>query len=369
MAAAGEKVQVAIICGGISAEHEVSLHSARNIVAAVDRAKFNLILIGIDKKGQWFKHDPTDFLLYPDSATDIALRNDGLAVTLARRGDRTFVNSDNGAEHLDAVFPVLHGTYGEDGAVQGFFRMLQTPLVGCDLTSSAICMDKDLAKQVLYAAGIQVAPGQVMTRYQRDCFCATETARRLGWPIFVKPARLGSSVGISKAENEDALMEAIDIALQYDSKILLEAAIKGREMECAVLGNGNPQVSVPGEIVPLDDFYSYKAKYVDERGAELIAPANLTAEEKQSLQEIARHTFQVLGCRGMARVDMFLTAEGKVYVNEVNTIPGFTKISMYPKLWSVSGLPYPKLIENLIDLALKADAEDKQLQTDMKLSA
>jgi len=304
--------RIGILSGGKSAEHEISLLSAKNIFDAIDRSKFDPTLIKIEKNGQW--------------------RMDVIS-------------------QFDAIFPVLHGPFGEDGTIQGYLKLADIPFVGSDVLGSAVGMDKDVMKRLLRDARIPI--GKFLTFRSHNVmpnFDELNTA--LGSPFFIKPANMGSSVGISKVNNETELTAALKEAFQYDSKIIIEEFIPGREIECAVLGNENPIASLPGEIIPTHDFYSYDAKYIDEDGAALHIPAKLDDETTKHIQRTAIEVFQALCCEGISRVDFFLKAGGELIVNEINTMPGFTKMSMYPKMWEASGITYADLITRLIELAI-----------------
>jgi D-alanine-D-alanine ligase len=347
-----KKLRVGIIFGGKSAEHEVSLQSAKNVIEALDKNKYEPVLIGIDKKGGWHLQDSANFLLNASNPKLIALKDTSqdLSITPGR---------DN--QKIDVVFPVLHGTFGEDGTMQGLLKLLDLPFVGPSVLGSAVGMDKDMAKRLLRDAGIPIA--DFLTFRKGELIDFDQVAHKLGMPVFVKPANLGSSVGISKAKTEEGFEKAVALAFEYDNKILIEEAIVGREIECAVLGNDRPKASIPGEVIPCYEFYSYEAKYIDENGAALEIPARLTDGEIKLIQELAIKTFRALSLEGMSRVDFFLKKDGTALVNEVNTIPGFTKISMYPKLWEASGISYPDLIDKLIQLARERYKQEKQLKT------
>lgn len=319
------KLRVGVIFGGRSSEHEVSLMSAENVMAAMDRRRYDVVPFKIPRDGK--------------------VAFDGL-------------------RRLDVVFPVLHGTYGEDGSVQGLLRMLDVPFVGPDVLGSAVCMDKDIAKRLLRDAGLPIADFLALER--GEAWSAEAVWKRLGRPVFVKPANQGSSVGVHKAKNDAELARAVKDAFRYDFKILIEEAVPGREIEVSVLGDAKPQASVAGEIVPHHEFYSYEAKYLDENGAGLVIPAELTPARMRHVRELAVRTYRTLALEGMARVDFFMRKDGGFVVNEVNTIPGFTAISMYPKLWEATGLPYGKLIDRLISLALARHARRARLVTDRK---
>jgi D-alanine-D-alanine ligase len=361
------KIHVGIIFGGRSGEHEISLRSARCIVDAIDRDKFSVSLIGIDRSGRWHLVDEPTFRQLTDSPLP-ALNGAGHEIMLLPApGTPQLIEPQRpsvSVGSLDVLFPVLHGTFGEDGTVQGLLDLADIAYVGAGVLGSAVGMDKDVQKRLLQAAGIPVVPFLTASfALWPDTEGFEERALRLGLPLFVKPANLGSSVGITKVKSLDHLREAMWTAFQYDNKIVVEKGIDGREIECAVLGNDDPQASVPGEICPHDEFYSYDAKYIDQNGAALRIPAPLTEAETAEVRRLAVRVFQVLECTGMARVDFFLERHtGTLYVNELNTIPGFTTISMYPKMWEASGLPYRELISRLIDLALQRHTQRSRLK-------
>jgi len=274
-------------------------------------------------------------------------------------GKLTGLDSAGLDRSVDVVFPILHGPLGEDGAVQGLLKLANVPFVGAGVLGSAVGMDKDVMKRLLRDAGIPVPKFLVFGRGQKPDYAAVTKA--LGSPVFVKPANLGSSVGISKAKDAAGFDKAVALAFRYDTKVIVEENIQAREIECAVLGNEAPKASIAGEIIPTHEFYSYEAKYLDEDGARLEIPAKLDAATLQRVQALAVHTFKVLACEGMGRVDFFLTPDGQLYVNEINTIPGFTKISMYPKLWEASGIGYTQLISRLIELAMERFQHEQTL--------
>jgi D-alanine-D-alanine ligase len=368
------RIHVAILFGGRSGEHEISLRSARSVVNAIDRDRFELSLVGIDHAGAWYLLDEAAFLALT-VVEGARVEGVGTPVTLSpspvRRTLVDLANPTRPLPRLDVVFPILHGTFGEDGTIQGLLDLADLPYVGAGVLGSAVGMDKDVQKRLLREAGISVVPFVAATRRQwtvaRDAVQAAVDA--LGLPLFVKPANLGSSVGITKVTDPRHLPAAVAAALDYDTKALIEAGIDGRELECAVLGNDEPAASVPGEIRPRQEFYSYEAKYIDAEGAVLLIPAPLSPDETATVQRLALQAFQVLECAGMARVDFFLERKtGTLYVNEINTIPGFTAISMYPKLWEHSGTPYTALITGLIELALERHAERAGLVRTFELS-
>lgn len=376
------KIRVGILFGGRSAEHEISLLSAKNIIESIDREKYEPVLIGIGKEGKWYLEGQSEFLLNANNPKLIALNKSQTSVALTPWKEE---------RNLDVIFPVLHGPYGEDGTVQGLLKLAGVPFVGASVIGSAVGMDKDVMKRLLRNAGILVAKflvinkprvilvsnpakpegaSRISKRAKRSWTSQDDgkltfknVKKQLGLPFFVKPANLGSSVGISKVKSEKEFANAVKAAFLYDRKILIEQYIEGREIECSVLGNENPIVSLPGEVIPSHEFYSYEAKYIDENGAKLMIPAKLADAVIKQVQDLAISAFKTLCCEGMARVDFFLAKTGKVYVNEINTIPGFTKISMYPKLWEASGIPYTDLIDRLIQLAIERFEREKSLKT------
>lgn len=359
------KVRVGIIFGGRSAEHEVSLQSARNIVDALDRTRFEPILIGIDKAGHWHLNDTSNFLLNQENPALIALNqsNRELAVVPGKANRQVVETSGQGVlEHIDVIFPIVHGTLGEDGCLQGLLRMADLPFVGSDVLGSAICMDKDISKRLLRDAGIAVTPFITLTRGNAARTSYETAVKTLGLPLFVKPANQGSSVGVSKVSSEADYRAAVELALGFDEKVLVESAVQGREIECAVLGNDNPIASGCGEIVVSNGFYSYDSKYIDDQAAQVVVPAAISHDASERIRHLAVQAFEVLGCSGLARVDVFLTDKGDVVINEINSLPGFTRISMYPKLWQAAGMSYSELITRLIELAMERHAARKGLK-------
>jgi len=368
-----KKLRVAILFGGKSAEHEVSLQSAKNVLNAIDKSRFEPVLIGIDKQGAWRLNDATHLLADSDNPQLFALNKPHAELSLlpGTNSDQIVaINSTRTIGNIDVVFPVLHGPYGEDGSMQGLLKLMNIPFVGSGVLGSALGMDKIVMKKLLRDAAIPIARFLSFSDHQKDKIHFQEIIQQLGLPVFIKPANLGSSVGISKVKDESEFRTAIDEAFNYDRKILIEETIDGREIECAVLGNENPMASVPGEVIcnsHTDGFYSYEAKYIDENGAVLEIPANLTKTEQLNIQELAIKSYETLCCEGMARVDFFLKPNGELVVNELNTIPGFTSISMYPKLWEATGKSYSELISDLIDLALQRYEAEKKLKTSVTL--
>jgi len=360
------KLRVGIIFGGKSAEHEVSLQSAKNIVDAIDKDRFDVTLLGIDKKGEWHINDASNYLINAENPSLIALnRSNNQVALIPGQTENQLIDTGSASalSQLDVIFPIVHGTLGEDGSLQGLLRMANMPFVGSGVLGSAVSMDKDVTKRLLRDAGLNIAPFISVTRTNRHLHSFEKVSQTLGLPLFIKPANQGSSVGVSKVTNEAGFIKAMDLAFDFDHKVLVESAIAGREIECAVLGNSHPQASVCGEVILQDEFYSYDTKYINEQGASVAVPADLPQETHDRIRVIALQAFEVLECRGMARVDVFLTAQGEVVINEINTLPGFTNISMYPKLWAASGLGYSELITKLLELALEQHQQDSQLKS------
>jgi D-alanine-D-alanine ligase len=324
------KIRVGVIRGGRSGEHEVSLRSAESILKAIDRDKYDVVPITISHEGRW---EP--FTISPDPGTK---------------------------PPVDVVFPIVHGTFGEDGTIQGLFELANLAYVGAGVLGSSVGMDKDVMKRLLRDAGLPIVDYWTVRKPDLEDFLRAEM-NRLPYPVFVKPANLGSSVGITKARAPEELPAALQTAAEYDAKIVVEQGLDVREIEISVLGNENPTASVPGEIIPSREFYDYNSKYVDDN-SRLLIPAPLSEAQLSETQRLAITSFKALECSGMARVDLFLErSTGKFYVNEINTLPGFTSISMYPKMWDATGLPYPKLIDRLITLAIERHAEKNKLRT------
>ncbi len=367
-----KKTRVIILFGGRSAEHEVSLLSARNVFLALDRERFDALLVGIDKQGHW-RVEPEKTLI--EAAGDprlLKLVAAGQELSVPVHPPTKAVALADGTAPIlgadDVVFPVLHGTYGEDGTVQGLLELADVAYVGPGHLGSAVGMDKDVTKRLLAQAGIPVVPWRIVTAnaMKKDPTRCLAVAGELGFPCFVKPANAGSSVGVSKVKTSAELEPALRLALEFDTKVLVEAGVNAREVECAVLGNDEPQASVPAEIVVhhRDGFYSYDAKYVDADGSEAKIPADIAPATAARVRELAVRTFQALELAGMSRVDFFLDKDtGELFVNEVNTIPGFTAISMYPKLWEASGVPVKELVSRLLDLAVERRKARRALKT------
>jgi len=390
-----KKLRVGVLFGGRSGEHEISLLSAASVLNAIDKDKYEVVPIGITKDGLWVTSAHAEALLQgkhaerslragdPEATSSAAVLAQGSAIVIppvpARSAAGSMIPFQTGASEMsrrwsdhsiqvDVIFPVLHGTFGEDGTIQGLLELADIAYVGAGVLGSACGMDKHIMKELFRAAGLPLVKHVTILRGDWESFPAK--ARRLienklKYPVFVKPANLGSSVGISKVRNRGELAAAMDEAARYDRKIVIEQGVggkkrKAREIECSVLGNDKPAASIPGEIVPSTEFYDYNAKYLDE-GSQLIIPAKLTRAQTKQVQELAIAAFRAVDCSGLARVDFLMDpASKKFYVNEINTMPGFTAISMYPKLWAASGLAYPELIDRLIQLGLERNQEKKR---------
>lgn len=377
-----KKTRVAVLYGGRSGEHEISQQSAASVIRNLDRERFEVYPIGIDRNGRWHITDPSRLSIkakalpiFEDSPMALLPPNLSENCTgtelLPYVGDGIRINSSAlQLPVLDVVFPVVHGSLCEDGTLQGLLELADVPYVGCGVLSSAVAMDKAVGKKLAQAAGLPIVPFLVIksSYWKKDVAMWQERIKQsLGFPCFVKPANSGSSVGVFKVKQPDALRNAIEEAFQYDEKILVEQAIEAREIEVALLDSINPaepvRVSVPGEIIPHHEFYSYEAKYLDEKGASLQIPADLTAQQTHAVQTLGQQAFAALECEGMARIDFFLDRRtGQWYFNEANTIPGFTSVSMYPKLWEASGIPYQELLSELVELAISRHQRKKSLR-------
>jgi D-alanine-D-alanine ligase len=342
------KVRVGILFGGKSGEHEVSLRSAASVAEALDKSKYDVVPIHITKEGHWLSAAESLKLL-PSAGVSRSSSENAIQLSF----------DPTARQPVDVVFPVLHGTYGEDGTVQGLLEMAGLPYVGAGVLGSAAGMDKDVMKRLFRDNGLPVVEWILLLR--SDLGGAREKMEQaFGYPVFVKPANLGSSVGISKAHGAKELEQALELAASFDRRIIVERAVDARELECSVLGNDKPIASLPGEIVPAGEFYDYDAKYVNE-DSRLLIPAPLSPEQTAELRDFACRAFQAIDCAGMARVDCFLErGTGKIFLNELNTIPGFTSISMYPKLWEATGIPYSGLLDRLIALALERHEEKRR---------
>ena len=362
-----EKLVVGLLFGGKSGEHEVSLRSAESILRALDRNRYTVLPIGITKEGEW-RVGPN----YSDADFPATLEN-GISVCLPTKPSDRFTlqvfsaeNKPGNRLNLDVVFPAVHGTYGEDGTLQGLLEMTNIPYVGAGVLGSSAGMDKDVTKRLLRDAGLPIVEFVSVLdsqwQSQSESICRMIDSK-IGYPCFVKPANLGSSVGISKVKRREELSMAMDLAVQYDRKVIIERGVNAREIECSVLGNDDPLASLPGEIIPSNEFYDYSAKYIDE-SSRLVIPASLEPSQIKTIQELAVKTFLATECAGMARVDFFVDKQtGNIQVNEINTIPGFTSISMYPKLWEASGLGYSKLLDKLIGFAIERHQSKQSKKT------
>lgn len=348
------KKTIAFLFGGVSSEHDVSTVSAKGIIKNTDKEKYNIILIGITKNGEWFLFDD-DIEMIPHDGwlNSKSLKKAFISPDTEIHG----IVTENGEQiYIDAVFPVLHGKNGEDGTVQGLLQMAQIPFVGCDATSSGVCMDKAVTNAVCDMVGIKQAKWCAFTKYDYSCSkenCLDKAIKKLGFPIFVKPANAGSSVGITKAENREQLIKGFEVAFNEDKKIVLEEFINGFEVECAVMGNDEPVAAEVGEVITAVDFYDYDAKY-NSPDSQTIIPADMPKEKRNAIRAQAVKTYKALGCEGLSRVDFFVDKKsGEILFNEINTIPGFTPISMYPKLFEATGVSYSEVIDRLISLAFE----------------
>ncbi len=391
-----KKLRVGVLFGGRSGEHEVSLLSAASVLNAIDKSKYDVVPIGISKDGRWLTADHAERLLAgkpideprhlragdPEATPGAAVLMKGEAVVVPPepvhktgmvplQSDATLLRrASDRAINVDVIFPVLHGTFGEDGTIQGLFELADIPYVGAGVLGSAAGMDKDIMKSLFRAAGLPIVKHVTFLRgewEENPKQVQKSIEGHLRYPVFVKPANLGSSVGITKAHDRSELAPCIGEAAKYDRKIVVEEGVggkknKAREIECSVLGNDKPSASVPGEIVPSKEFYDYDAKYLDE-GSQLVIPAKLSKSDTKKVQMLAVAAFQAVDCAGLARVDFLMDPKSrKIYLNEINTMPGFTSISMYPKLWEATGLPYSELIDRLIQLAIERYQEKKKNQ-------
>ena len=380
------KKRVAVIFGGQSSEHEVSRVSAESVIRNIDRSKYDVVMVGITKEGRWLRYDgPVEKLGIGEwqaiaenrangmlsasgiQSKDCTAENSCSALQTSGINSARSVISAVGADEnggIDVVFPVLHGCNGEDGTIQGLFELAGIPYVGCGVLGSALGMDKAYAKIVFEKEGIPQGKFLTFSRKQINQDIeplVKQVEGLLEYPCFVKPSNAGSSVGVSKARNKEELIKALNFASRYDRRILVEEFINGREVECAVLGNDDPIASTVGEVVPCNEFYDYEAKYETGDSSKVIIPADLPLKTVNLVREYAIKAFKALDCSGLSRVDFFVHKEtGEVFINELNTLPGFTKISMYPKLWEASGIPYDKLIEKLIDLAIERFEDNKR---------
>ena len=366
------KIRIGILYGGRSGEHDVSLCSAASVFSALDRNKYEVTAIGIDRDGRWYVQNEPKIIPDKDFGRKLALKKNGMwLVNHFEQKNKLHlydIKNKNKEVIVDVVIPVLHGTFGEDGTLQGLLELAMVPYVGADVIGSAVGMDKDVAKRLLNEAGIPVAPSVTVSKQQwqdNTKIISKIALAKLGLPLFVKPVCAGSSVGVKKVKKKELLAKAMNFAFQFDTRVMIEKAVDCREIECAVLGNETPAASILGEIIPHHEFYSYEAKYLDPEGAALKIPAQVKASLANKIRETALDGYMALGCSSMARVDFFLDKKtGKFYLNEINTLPGFTSISMYPKLWEATGLKYSDLLNKLIELALDRHKKKLEIKTE-----
>ena len=383
-----KRLRVGVLYGGRSGEHEVSLASAASVFAHIDRTRYEPVPIRIEKDGRWALADKPPATMIAGEVIELArleasrpMREGREVHFVARPSDETILSIDRSRNRdaevpgaivtglaLDIIFPMLHGPYGEDGTIQGLLELANIPYVGAGVLASAVGMDKAVMKVLFAARGLPVCPYRVVLRHEWEANAekiAADLEKTLKYPMFVKPANLGSSVGISKAKDGQGLRDAMTLAGSFDRKIVIEAAVPGaREIECAVLGNNTPEASVAGEIIPSREFYDYESKYLDE-GSRAVIPADLPKKTSEQVRKLSIEAFKAVDGAGMSRVDFLLANDGILYLNEVNTIPGFTTISMYPKLWAASGLDYPALLDRLIALAVERHSDKQQLRTSL----
>ena len=341
-----QRLNVAILYGGKSVEHEISIRSATNVVTNIDPDQYDITLLGIDKNGSWFLNNSINDPV--DSGNEISLN--------LNANSPKIIDVQSGREiEIDVVFPVLHGTDGEDGSIQGLFTSMNFPVVGSGVLGSAISMDKIISKKVLKEGGIPVAAYIEFHKSELDNIAFKNIVDELGLPFMIKSAALGSSVGISMVKDEGGFRDSLNDSFRYGDKIIVERFIKGRELECAIIGNEHPKASMPGEIVMVKDydFYTYEAKYLDEEAIKIMLPAELDASTTEKIRQISINAFQALCCEDYARIDLFLTDEGEIIINEINTIPGFTNASMFPMMWKQMGMSFMELVSELIQLCLK----------------
>ena len=366
------KIRIGVLYGGRSGEHDVSLCSAASVFSALDRSKYDVTAIGIDRDGRWYVQEKPEIISDKDFGRKMALKKSGLwLVNHFEQKNRLHfydIKNKNKEVVVDVVFPVIHGTFCEDGTLQGLLELAMVPYVGADVIGSAVGMDKDVAKRLLKDAGIPVVPSITVHKqnWKKNSRSITKEALAgLGLPLFVKPVCAGSSVGVKKVKKKESLTAAMNFAFQFDTRVMIEKAVDCREIECAVLGNEKPAGSVLGEIIPNHEFYSYEAKYIDPNGAALKIPAEVSKSLSDKIRKFAVEGYMALGCSSMARVDFFLDRKtSKFYLNEINTLPGFTSISMYPKLWEATGLKYSSLLDKLIALALDRHKKKLEIKTE-----
>jgi len=368
------KMKIGVLYGGRSGEHDVSLCSAASVISALDGNKYEITAIGIDRDGKWYVQDKPEIIPHKDFGRILSLKKRGnWLVNHFENENRLYLyNLENKDEIVivDIVFPVLHGTFCEDGTLQGLLELAMVPYVGADVIGSAIGMDKDVAKRLLGAAGIPTVPSLTVNKqhwYDHQESIVQKAISELGLPLFVKPVCAGSSVGVKKIKDKVSFPEAVNFALQFDTRAIIEKAVDCREIECAVLGNENPEASILGEIVSSHEFYSYEAKYIDPNGAVTKIPAQVEPSLAALIRQTAVAGYRALGCSSMARVDFFLDKKtGEFYLNEINTLPGFTSISMYPKLWEATGIKYGDLLDKLIQFALDRHRKKQAVKTEYR---
>jgi D-alanine-D-alanine ligase len=370
-----QKTRVGIIFGGKSGEHEVSLMSAASIARAIDKEKYEVVPLYITRQGRWLPPAQATKVLESgqaeDQGTGVALVGDPTYRGLIKLEDNKKRILPEMESSVDVIFPVLHGTFGEDGTIQGLLELANIPYVGAGVMASAVGMDKEIMKDVFRSKGLPVVEYAMVKRKaleQDEDEVVASIEEKIGYPCFVKPVNLGSSVGISKAKNRTQLMAALQLAAEYDRKILVEAGVNCREIECSVLGNDEPIASEVGEVIPAKEFYDYEAKYFD-TGTQLVIPADVSPEIRSLVQDMAVQAFLAMDCAGLARVDFFLSKDtGELFLNEINTIPGFTQMSMYPRLWDAAGIGYTELIDRLLWLAMERHQDKNRSKTGLSVS-
>jgi D-alanine-D-alanine ligase len=363
-------IKVGVLFGGRSGEHNVSLCSAASVISSLDKTKYEIIAIGIDVDGKWYVQDSPEIIDDSNFGRIMNLKKNGeWSINHYQMNNKLYLfdHTSNKKIDVDVIFPVIHGTNCEDGTIQGLLELAMVPYAGADHYGSAVGMDKDITKRLLQNSKISVVPWITITKnlfQNKKNEIIENIEKKIGYPLFVKPAKTGSSVGINKVKEKTGLVEAIEFAFQFDNKILIEIAIDVREIECAILGNDDPEASVCGEVSSSHEFYSYDAKYIDDNGASIQIPANITEELSNEIRSKGIEAYKILSCSGMARVDFFIDKNNNdIYFNEINTLPGFTGISMYPKLWEASGLKYQHLLDKLIELAFKRHEEKLNIKT------
>ncbi len=354
-----KKPSVAILYGGKSVEHEISIRSAKNVVANIDLDLYNVVLIGITKNGSWY---------LINSIQDEIISGTSVSLNLDASHPHFIENASGKSIAIDVVFPILHGTDGEDGSIQGLFTSLNLPVVGSGVLGSAISMDKIISKKILIECGVPVATYLEFDKANKDAINYEEIIAKVGLPFMIKSAALGSSVGISMIKSQENFTKSIEESFKYGDKVIVEQFIKGRELECAVMGNEQPKATIPGEIIMIKnyDFYTYEAKYLDEQAIEIRLPAELDKSKIEEVRRVSIMAYQALRCEDYARVDLFITEQGKIIVNEINTIPGFTSTSMFPMMWQNMGLSFKDMISELINLCLSRYEASKNLETDYR---